>query len=61
MTGIELIKEARTCIPELAVILAVGYGGIPATMPRDIAKLSKPFGQPQLTTGIPGIDARQPV
>ncbi|WP_136163444.1 hybrid sensor histidine kinase/response regulator [Sphingomonas flavalba] len=58
MTGAELIEEARQRIPGLGVILATGYGEIPATMPRDIVKLGKPFGQPQLAAAIREIDAR---
>jgi signal transduction histidine kinase/CheY-like chemotaxis protein len=61
MTGTELIEEARKRIPGLSVILATGYGEIPATMPRDIVKLGKPFGQPQLAAAIREIDGRQPI
>lgn len=49
MTGVELASRVLELRPRLPVILATGYGELPAGMSPSIRKLSKPFGQAALT------------
>ncbi|WP_240791185.1 ATP-binding protein [Roseomonas sp. AR75] len=52
MTGIALAAEIRRRWPALPVILATGYGELPAGAPSDLATLSKPFSQQALGAAI---------
>jgi len=51
MIGTELIKEIRASWPDMPIILATGYGELPAGASVDF-KLTKPFGQEELSHAI---------
>ena len=51
MTGTELIKEIRASWPDMPIILATGYGELPAGTSVNF-KLTKPFGQEELSHAI---------
>jgi CheY-like chemotaxis protein len=52
MTGAELLERLRQMRPELSIILATGYAELPAGTAAGVVKLSKPFDQRALATGI---------
>ena len=51
MTGTELIREIRAHWPDMPIILATGYGELPSGTTVDF-KLTKPFGQDELSHAI---------
>jgi signal transduction histidine kinase len=52
MTGIELAKIVRSKRPLMPVLLATGYGDIPAGQGSNLPSLSKPYRQAQLQAEI---------
>ena len=62
MTGMQLIKEAVTQYPELAVILATGYAELPTATNIDAVRLRKPYSQAELAEALSRfpIASRQP-
>jgi len=52
MTGAELVDAARREFPQLAVILASGYAELQSQMPAFVLRLTKPFGQAELSRAI---------
>jgi FixJ family two-component response regulator len=52
MTGVELADAAVRDCPSLPVILATGYGELPAGASRQILKLAKPFSENDLIRTI---------
>ncbi|MET0238877.1 MAG: PAS domain-containing protein [Sphingobium sp.] len=52
MTGTQLVGHVATLRPDLPIILASGYGEIPADARARIIKLGKPFGQAQLENAL---------
>ena len=52
MTGTELVDRIGDSYPALPIIVATGYGEIPATARLRVRKLSKPFTQAQLAQAI---------
>jgi signal transduction histidine kinase len=58
MSGTDLTRELRRLRPGLPVILATGYGDMPAEPPRGVTSLRKPFGQAVLGAAIEDSIAR---
>ena len=56
MTGLELAAAARRERPDLPILIATGYGDLPALMPS-MARLGKPFLQADLAEAIAGLIA----
>ncbi|OLP52707.1 hypothetical protein BJF92_14995 [Rhizobium rhizosphaerae] len=54
MTGLELASAARAARPDLPILIATGYGDLPALMPS-MARLGKPFLQADLARAIAGL------
>jgi len=52
MTGVELAEEIGRDLPALPIILATGYGELPASASRKILKLAKPFSEKDLARTI---------
>lgn len=52
MTGIELADHATSVRSDLPIILASGYGDVPAGAQQRIVRLAKPFGQAMLAQAI---------
>jgi CheY-like chemotaxis protein len=52
MSGLQLAEELRRLRPGLPVLLATGYGEVPALDAAGLGRLSKPFGQPTLSAAI---------
>ncbi|RZK03791.1 MAG: response regulator [Novosphingobium sp.] len=52
MTGTELIQHVADERPALPIILATGYGELPAGAPAHIVKLNKPFSEQELARAI---------
>lgn len=52
MTGTQLVEQAVQCRPDLAIILATGYGEIPREAQANIVKLNKPFTQDDLAKAV---------
>jgi len=52
MTGLELAKIVRGKRPHMPVLLATGYGDIPAGQGSSLPRLSKPYRQAQLQAEI---------
>jgi signal transduction histidine kinase len=52
MTGLELAKIVRSKRPHMPVLLATGYGDIPAGQGSTLPSLSKPYRQAQLQAEI---------
>jgi YesN/AraC family two-component response regulator len=52
MTGTQLIKEAVTQYPEMAVILATGYAEFPSGTNADVPRLRKPYSQADLAEAL---------
>jgi PAS domain S-box-containing protein len=48
MTGLQLAREARAVRPGLPILLATGYGELPAGADEILPRLTKPFTQQQL-------------
>ena len=58
MSGAELAQALARLRPGLPVILATGYGEIPATLPAGVTGLRKPFSQEVLGAAIEAAAAR---
>ncbi|WP_254514747.1 hybrid sensor histidine kinase/response regulator [Novosphingobium sp. G106] len=52
MTGTQLAELARENNPDLAIILATGYGELPRDAQAKIVKLGKPFDQDELAKAV---------
>lgn len=52
MNGSELISRVRELRPEMPIVLATGYGELPAGAPAQIEKLGKPFSEKQLAQAL---------
>jgi CheY-like chemotaxis protein len=52
LRGSELIAEARKIRPDLRVILATGYDGLPGERPENVVRLDKPFGLAELENAV---------
>jgi len=66
MTGSELIEAARMLNPSLPIVLATGYGELPADGELRAQRLAKPFGQADLRRAVTaalsdGADSSLPV
>ncbi|HZF76261.1 MAG TPA: response regulator [Acetobacteraceae bacterium] len=58
MTGVEFAEELRRLRPGLPVLLATGYGELPAVDAAGLARLSKPFGQAALAAAVEAVLGR---
>ncbi len=54
MTGLDLARELSPTRPDLPVILASGFAGLPAGEDIGVPRLAKPFSQDELLTVIAG-------
>jgi CheY-like chemotaxis protein len=52
MSGLELAQALRTLRPGLPILLATGYGDLPAGAASSLTRLSKPFDPPALAAAI---------
>jgi CheY-like chemotaxis protein len=52
MTGTQLVEQAVQSRPDLAIILATGYGELPREAQPNVVKLSKPFDQDDLAKAV---------
>lgn len=52
MTGAKLAETLRTARPQLPIILASGYGELPAGAPNTLFRLGKPFSQALLAEAL---------
>jgi CheY-like chemotaxis protein len=52
MNGASLAHEARTIMPDLPVLLITGYSNAAEGLGPDLARLSKPFRQIELTSQV---------
>jgi len=52
MTGLELAASLQHLWPTLPVLLATGYAELQATVPTNVARISKPFGLERLAEAI---------
>lgn len=52
MTGLELAEALRQLRPRMPVLIATGYGEVPAIETAGFARLSKPFGQDALGAAL---------
>ncbi|WP_235506576.1 ATP-binding protein [Altererythrobacter sp. Root672] len=52
MTGAQLVQELTRLRPELPIILATGYGELPAGFKQSVIKLTKPFSQALLENAL---------
>ena len=59
MVGTQLIEKTREIVPDLPIILASGYGGLPEAAIHNVIKLAKPFGQAQLAAAIRKVEMEQ--
>ncbi len=55
MTGLELVREIRRTRPDMPVLLASGFAGLPANDEVGAPRLSKPFTQDELVAAIAGV------
>ncbi len=60
MTGADLAKAARALKPDLPILLATGYGELPAEADIDLPRLGKPYHQQQLAAEIAKVLRRAP-
>ena len=62
MTGARLCQEIRRRHSQMPIVLATGYAELPEGMevPTDIFRLSKPFGQDQLSRALAEVRRRDP-
>ncbi len=51
-TGLQLIEAVRALRPLLPVVIATGYAEMPADIPRELVRLSKPFTQGDLARAV---------
>ena len=58
MTGVEVAEELQRLRPGLPVLLATGYGELPAADAAGLARLSKPFGQAELAAAVEAVLGR---
>jgi CheY-like chemotaxis protein/anti-sigma regulatory factor (Ser/Thr protein kinase) len=52
MTGVELAERMIEARPDLPMVLATGYGEVPASAKTAMVKLGKPFSQDQLAEAV---------
>jgi PAS domain S-box-containing protein len=52
MTGMQLAQEIRRLRPDFPIILATGYGELPADADEAVLRLGKPFNQADLTRAV---------
>ncbi len=52
MTGVQLAEQVLAQWPGLPIILATGYGELPAGAPGSMRKLGKPFSQKELAAAL---------
>ncbi len=52
MSGLDLVRAARTHRPELPALLVTGYAELPEGAADDLPRLAKPFGQEQLAAEL---------
>ncbi len=52
MTGIQLVQAIKADWPNLPIIMATGYAELPEGADPDLARLSKPFTQADLTKAV---------
>jgi PAS domain S-box-containing protein len=52
MTGLQLTRAVRELRPDLPVILATGYAELPADIPREVRRLTKPFRAAELADAV---------
>ena len=55
MTGTELVAEIRRRHPDLPILLATGYAGLPDGESTDVPRLNKPFLQAHLEQAIAAV------
>ena len=59
MTGIQLVQAIKADWPDLPIILATGYAELPEGADPDLARLSKPFTQADLTKAVGDVMGRR--
>lgn len=52
LSGSQLARDLRRSRPDLPIILASGYGELPADAPSNMIKLGKPFGEAELVAAV---------
>jgi len=57
-TGAELARELQHLRPDIPIILATGFGELPADLDTMVLRLAKPFDETELSNGIRGVFAR---
>ena len=59
MTGIQLVQAIKADWPHLPIIMATGYAELPEGADPDLARLSKPFTQADLTKAVGDVMGRR--
>jgi CheY-like chemotaxis protein len=52
MNGVELATAAQEIRPSLAILIATGYDELPAGSDPGLPRISKPYGQAQLSVAV---------
>jgi FixJ family two-component response regulator len=52
MTGLQLRQRVSQLRPDLPVLIATGYGEMPAEAGNDLSRLGKPFTQKALAEAV---------